>query len=165
MYYTVYKITNRLNDKFYIGKHKTKNLDDSYMGSGKLIKAAIEKHGVENFQKEILHVFETEAEMNEAEARLVVLTEKSYNLCYGGGGGFEYINRSDIIKFKGKRHKEASKKKMGHPNNKHALGNQNGKLNKGKKRETFLCPNCYKNVAVNMFKRWHGDKCKNAGMV
>ncbi len=96
MYYTIYKITNLLDGKFYVGKHKTKNLDDGYMGSGKLIRRAIEKHGVENFKKEILHVFQTEAEMNDAEARLVVLSEESYNLCPGGEGGFGYIHKHGL---------------------------------------------------------------------
>ena len=92
MYYTIYKITNKLNGKFYIGKHQTKNLDDGYMGSGILIRRAIKKHGVENFEKEILHIFKTEEEMNKAEIKLVVLSEDSYNLCPGGQGGFGYIN-------------------------------------------------------------------------
>ena len=92
MFYTIYKITNKVNAKFYIGKHQTKDLDDGYMGSGKLIRAAIKKHGAENFEKEILHIFETEAEMNEAEKSLVVLNENSYNLCPGGQGGFGYLN-------------------------------------------------------------------------
>ncbi len=96
MYYTIYKITNQINGKFYIGKHVAKNLDDGYMGSGKLIIRAIKKYGVENFKKEILHVFETEAEMNEAEARLVILNENSYNLCPGGKGGFGYINKNGL---------------------------------------------------------------------
>lgn len=92
MYYTIYKTTNVLNEKFYIGKHQTKNLDDGYLGSGKLLKRAIKKHGIENFKKEILHVFDTEEEMNAKEKELVVLSEASYNLCPGGHGGFGYIN-------------------------------------------------------------------------
>lgn len=96
MYYTIYKITNKLNGKFYIGKHQTCDLDDDYMGSGKRIKAAIKKYGIENFKKEILQVFETETEMNEAEARLVVLSEDSYNLCPGGQGGFGFINNNGM---------------------------------------------------------------------
>ena len=95
MYYTIYKVTNKLNNKHYIGKHQTKNLDDGYMGSGKLLKRAIEKHGVENFTKEILHVFDNEEDMNAKEAELVVLDEHSYNLCPGGHGGFGYINTLD----------------------------------------------------------------------
>jgi len=96
LYYTVYKVTNKLDGKFYIGKHQTKDLNDGYMGSGIRICAAIKKYGVENFKKEILHLFETEAEMNEAESRLVVLCENSYNLCPGGKGGWGYVNINNL---------------------------------------------------------------------
>ena len=96
MFYTIYKITNKINGKFYIGKHQTKNLNDGYMGSGKLIRNAIQKYGKENFSKEILHVFDSEEEMNAKEKELVVVSEMSYNLCDGGNGGFGYINNSGL---------------------------------------------------------------------
>jgi hypothetical protein len=116
MYYTIYKITNKLDGKFYVGKHQTKDLNDGYMGSGVLIRRAIEKHGVENFQKEILHVFETEAEMNEAETRLVVISEESYNLCPGGQGGFGYINSNPEKFLTEKRLKSLTRVKDRSPN-------------------------------------------------
>lgn len=96
MFYTVYKITNKINDKYYVGKHQTANLDDGYMGSGKLLKKAIAKYGIENFTKEILYIFETEDEMNTKEKELVIVSEETYNLCDGGKGGWGYINKNNL---------------------------------------------------------------------
>lgn len=96
MYYTIYKITNKINNKFYIGKHKTKNLDDDYMGSGKLINRSIKKYGIENFTKDILFIYDNEIDMNNCEKSLVTVGEHSYNLCQGGQGGFDYINRNKL---------------------------------------------------------------------
>ena len=49
----VYKIVNRINGKWYIGSHDGSN--KNYMGSGIALRAAIEKHGIENFEKSILY--------------------------------------------------------------------------------------------------------------
>jgi len=98
MYYTIYKITNQVDGKIYIGSHKTKDLNDAYMGSGKYLKYAQEKYGIENFTKEVLFVFETAEEMYAKEAEIVnedfLATENTYNLNVGGFGGFDYINQS-----------------------------------------------------------------------
>jgi len=96
MFYIIYKITNKLDGKIYIGKHQTKDLHDGYMGSGKLLRYAINKYGLENFTKEILFQFDNEADMNAKEGELVteefVKEDTNYNLCPGGNGGFGHIN-------------------------------------------------------------------------
>lgn len=41
----IYKTTNTVNGKIYVGQHKTKRIEDGYLGSGKNIQKAIEKYG------------------------------------------------------------------------------------------------------------------------
>jgi hypothetical protein len=100
MKYTIYKITNIIDGKIYIGKHQTNNLNDEYMGSGKILRRAQFKYGLDKFTKEILYVFDTEEEMNAKEKELVTeefcLREDTYNLCVGGQGGFSYINSNGV---------------------------------------------------------------------
>lgn len=92
MHYTIYKITNKLNGKTYIGMHQTKDLDDDYMGSGKHLTHAQRKYGMDQFEKEIVHVFKTHKEMVDKEMELVTedwcLRKDTYNIRKGGKGGF-----------------------------------------------------------------------------
>jgi len=100
MFYLIYKITNKINGKFYIGAHKTSDKDDDYMGSGKALNAAFRKYGIENFKKDILECFETAEEMFAKEKKLVndefLLRKDVYNLRMGGFGGFDYINSKKL---------------------------------------------------------------------
>lgn len=111
MHYIIYKTTNLFNGKFYIGKHQTNDLDDDYVGSGKLLKRAIKKYGLNNFKTEIIETCPTAAHMNLAEKVYVVIdSEISYNLCPGGRGGFGYINAT-ISKEQRKRNGSGGGKK------------------------------------------------------
>lgn len=94
MKYCIYRITNLVNGKTYIGQHMYKVLDDKYMGSGTLIKRAIKKYGINSFKKEIL-VFNVSCKSQidllekvfiESE-RKKVGTRNCYNIAKGGGGG------------------------------------------------------------------------------
>ena len=115
-HYTVYKTTNIINRKYYIGTHVTNNPTDSYLGSGTRLAKSIKKYGKESFYKEILFDCTSEEEMFRKENELVnetVLKDKQcLNLIVGGKGGFSYINKSGIAKFKGRKHTQASIKKM-----------------------------------------------------
>lgn len=98
IYYVIYRITNLINNKIYIGAHQTNNIDDDYMGSGRAICRAIKKYGIENFKKDILFVFDNKDEMYAKEKEIV--TEDfcnkldTYNIRTGGNGGFNHINKN-----------------------------------------------------------------------
>jgi len=100
MFYTIYQVTHVPTGKNYVGKHQTTNLDDNYMGSGNLIRRAIKKYGLDQFEKKILHVFDNEEDMNSKEAELVTeefcKRQDTYNICPGGKGGWGYVNTNDL---------------------------------------------------------------------
>lgn len=93
-YYFIYKVINKVNGRFYYGKHCTSRLDDGYMGSGIAIRAAIRKYGIENFERKILKFYSSDEELCIAEARLVnkkwlAKNSQCYNMKPGGKGGFQ----------------------------------------------------------------------------
>ena len=119
--FCVYCITNNINEKTYIGQHKTDNLNDSYMGSGCLIKNSIKKYGLENFSKEILAITETKENADILEKVFIKLYRSNgkaeYNIADGGqirfSGESAKIIRDKISKaHKGKHHSEEHKRKL-----------------------------------------------------
>ncbi len=98
MFYYMYQIKNKVNGKIYVGVHKTSKMNDGYMGSGKVINAAIVKYGIENFEKTILETFENSEEMFKREKEVVtedfLSRDDVYNLRRGGSGGFDYLNKT-----------------------------------------------------------------------
>ena len=101
----IYKTTNLVNGKIYIGQDSKNNF--KYFGSGDLIKKAIKKYGLTNFKKEILYECKTQKELNEMEQKYILeykSTDKSigYNICIGGTNG-TMLNR---------KHSDGTKKQM-----------------------------------------------------
>lgn len=146
MIYFFYKTTNKVNGRYYYGVHSTENIDDGYLGSGRALKAAVKKYGVENFEREILVFCSSERAMYMYEAEVVtqevVNDPMSYNMALGGDGGS--IHSEEVLKHlsevnrgernpmygkpganKGKHFSEETKKKM----KESALGKHSGELN------------------------------------
>lgn len=96
----IYKTTNLINGKIYIGKD-SKN-DPAYLGSGLVLEKAIRKYGLENFKKEILESCSNDDELNEKERYWIKFYNSTnrkigYNLTEGGTGGdtFKYSRRKN----------------------------------------------------------------------
>lgn len=110
-FHTIYKITNKINGKIYIGAHTTSNPNDSYLGSGDKILLAIKKYGKQNFSKEILSYHSTKKDMYKEEARIVtedfIKQKNNYNVVVGG---------KQPPSFKGKKHSIESRSKISKAN-------------------------------------------------
>lgn len=95
--FLVYEIKNNINGKSYIGQYSGESFE-KYFGSGKLIKLAIKKYGLENFSKIILEECFNKTELNEKEIFWIDKLKtigNGYNLTEGGTGG----DLSEFIKY------------------------------------------------------------------
>lgn len=75
--YCIYRITNKINGKTYIGQHKYKDLNDNYMGSGVLLAKAKKKYGIENFTKTILEFNISTVELANGFEQMYILFERA----------------------------------------------------------------------------------------
>lgn len=101
--YIVYLTVNLVNNKIYIGFHKTKdpNVFDGYIGNGVNIfypstymnpkwpfQLAVKKYGTNNFKRTIIGIYDTKEEALQKEAELVnkefISRSDTYNLIEGG---------------------------------------------------------------------------------
>lgn len=109
----VYKTTNKINSKIYVGVHKTSNLSlDTYYGSGKYFLSAMNKYGKWNFEREILYIYHSKDVAYKRESYIVdkefLEREDTYNIKLGGFGGWDHchtdyirarINKTNSLKY------------------------------------------------------------------
>jgi len=83
-YYLIYKTTNKITGKSYVGQHCTNNINDKYIGSGTMLLDSIKKHGKDNFDVEILEKCSSIEELNLKEIYWIkevnTLVPNGYNL-------------------------------------------------------------------------------------
>jgi hypothetical protein len=95
----IYKITNLINNKIYIGKDTTS--DPNYFGSGLLISRAKEKYGLSKFIKEIIDETNDYNELSVKEIYWISFYKSNdrsigYNISIGGDGGDTLSNHPDL---------------------------------------------------------------------
>ena len=108
MKYIVYQTTNIINNKIYVGVHKTKNPDifDGYIGGGMYVNSpssyskpnspyqyAVKKYGPDKFKRSVLKIFDNYTDAYNLEAQIVdkcfIKRKDTYNAQLGGfSGGF-----------------------------------------------------------------------------
>lgn len=92
MYGYVYKTTNLINSKIYIGQHISTCWDERYLGSGVMLRRAFKKYGKHNFKCELLSWYDNQQTLDEGEIYYINLfnardTSVGYNIAEGGIGG------------------------------------------------------------------------------
>lgn len=96
-FYILYKTTNTVNGKEYIGIHGTNVVDDGYLGSGLFLKRAIRKYGKQFFVRTDLEFFRSFKDAAKRESEVVneeyVSRENTYNFKVGGSGGDTLMER------------------------------------------------------------------------
>lgn len=90
----IYKTTNLINGKFYIGQDSNNNPD--YYGSGLILNRAIDKYGKDKFKKETLEVCTSKKELNLREIFWINKLNCEYNIAVGGSGGDTYSNNPNL---------------------------------------------------------------------
>ena len=112
MYGYIYMITNLINGRQYIGQKKSDVfLHEKYLGSGKILKQAVESYGIENFKVELLCECNSKEELDEMEIYYIKYygaqeDRHYYNICKGGDAG------PGGPMFKGHKHSDETRKKM-----------------------------------------------------
>lgn len=96
-----YVTTNALNNKKYIGMHSAINVNNSYLGSGVLLKRAIKKYGKEIFKKEVLCVCESKEIAHENEKKYIEqynsIQPNGYNIHPNGGLGLNDYHTEESL--------------------------------------------------------------------
>ena len=120
----IYITHNKVNGKIYIGQHKG-NYDENYLGSGALIKKAVAKYGIENFENYIIDYTFSREDANEKEVYWIAKygslwnTGFGYNLAKGG---------NQVTPIHGYTEEQLKE-----------YGQKISKANKGKKRSKEFC--------------------------
>lgn len=167
MYGYIYLILNKVNGKTYVGKHrlykKTWN-EDGYMGSGKLLKPAKKKYGIENFEKFLIEYTFSEEDAGKKEKFWIAeyrnRGKAEYNIEAGGQGGSKPCSEETKKKISEantgyKQSKERAQKHSESMKGRHWYNNGIISIN------AFECPEGFVPGRLGEFHAWNKGKVSN----
>jgi group I intron endonuclease len=187
-YRYVYKTTNLINGKIYVGQHSTNKefKKDKYIGNGidnqnkseytdNVFCKAVRKYKYENFKCEILEYCQTKKELDIREVfwikELNSLLPNGYNMVARAGGGYISKEHYERLSREFKNRKNSEEQNKQHSINmtgdkNHRFGRENSKESNEKNRQSHLnknkieCQHCKKMVDIGNLTYYHGDYCK-----
>ena len=191
MYGYVYLTTNLVNNRKYIGQHKSSKFDKRYLGSGLILAQAIEMYGKKNFICEILEECNSQEELDEAEKRIIkernaVYSDEYYNIAFGGNTRHGPLSDeqkhllSECAKkkvgeknpFYGKKHSEVTRQKISTALNEYYKNNKNinigkiaitnGVINKRISADAEIPEGFYRGATTKPFTQEHIDNIRKA---
>lgn len=115
MYGYVYKGTNLINNKIYIGQHKSNEFDNKYYGSGKLWQRACAKYGMNNIKIELIECCDSAEELSSREAYWIkTLKSQDVNIGYNilGNDTSPHAACGEKNGMYGKKHSDETKRKL-----------------------------------------------------
>lgn len=170
MYGYIYKTTNTVNGKIYIGQRKSSIfLAEDYLGSGVRLHSAIKHYGQDKFKVELVDTAESREELNQKEIHYISAfdarnPEVGYNLTIGGDGavgndpwnkGLTKEQDPRLIQTESEKLKRAESLKKAYKEGRHKI-NQPGYKHSHKQTEASRLANSQRQQG----KRWMyiGDK-------
>jgi hypothetical protein len=114
----VYLTVCLFNGKSYVGKYEGPE-SDNYLGSGKLLKRAVQKYGKDNFTRIILERYPNKEDCRSGEVKWIKLlnaveSKLFYNIATGGEGGNTYagLSQNEMVELRVKLKKRAKREPL-----------------------------------------------------
>lgn len=117
MYGYIYKTTDLITKKIYVGQHKSEVFDETYLGSGRIIQRLIKKYGKERFNCELVEWCDSEEALNKREIYWILELNSrdasiGYNIATGGAFGDSGYHLGMLGKSQSKHQKECVSKAL-----------------------------------------------------
>jgi group I intron endonuclease len=169
----IYKITNTINSKVYIGQTVQKNpkmrwyshLADARRGKKSYLLDSIRKYGPESFVWEVIDVAASIEDLNTKEDYWLNYYRDQEITVYNNreAGGNKTHSPESIERMKESQRQAHARRRRIMGGKEIHKSHQPHKGGWNQRRVSCLC--CKKNVGINVFVAYHGSKCKSPGAI